>query len=57
MVRVLANWNFVSIVSSGRKDKSSSLKVFTTPKELLTTNTMIFRDHPECHITKVKIIC
>ena len=53
MVRVLANYNFLSIVSSGSKEKSSSLWVFTTPKELLTTYTLIFEDHLECPLTEV----
>ena len=47
----------VSIVSSGIKDESSSLRVFTTPRELLTTYTLIFGDHPECLLTEVLIIC
>ena len=36
----------MSNVSSGSKEESSSLRVFTTPRELLTTYTLIFGDHP-----------
>ena len=57
MVRLLVNKSFAKIVSLGSKDESSSLWVFTTSRELFTTYTLVFGDHPKCLLMDALIIC